>query len=170
MYDRLRTQIRSPVWKKGCGESVTQRLCSWTSVRCCEPPMKSKRRSHCMHSARAGREKRGSAGHVRRDTPIGQIVFIGNFRRRLARELLVFILTSIFTRTGGFTMIHPTCENQTSTLPAKRKRNTTTASLNQSDHCQERPRLKCLHGRRHLLSAGQGAGAVPNWEASQSGP
>ena len=32
---------------------VTHRLCPWTSVRCCEPPMKSKRRSHCMHSATA---------------------------------------------------------------------------------------------------------------------
>ena len=35
-------------------------------------------------------KKGGSAGHVRRDTPIGQIAFIGNFRRRLARELLVY--------------------------------------------------------------------------------
>ena len=46
----------------------------------------------CLHDAIvAGREERGSAGHVRRDTPItiGQIVFIGNFRRRLARVLLV---------------------------------------------------------------------------------
>ena len=44
----------------------------------------------CLHDAIvADREKRPSAGHVRRDTPIGQIVFIGNFRRRLAQELLV---------------------------------------------------------------------------------
>ena len=46
--------------QKGGGESAMHRLWSWTSVRCCEPPMKSKRRSernscqcHCMHSARA---------------------------------------------------------------------------------------------------------------------
>ena len=34
----------------------------------------------------------GHEGHVERknrDTPIGQFVLIGNFRRRLARELLV---------------------------------------------------------------------------------
>ena len=44
----------------------------------------------CLHDAIvAGRKKRGSAGHARRDTPIGQILFIGNFGRRLARELLV---------------------------------------------------------------------------------
>ena len=46
----------------------------------------------CLHDAIvAGRETRGSAGHARRDAPIGQIVFIGNFRRRLARELPVDI-------------------------------------------------------------------------------
>ena len=35
-------------------------------------------------------------------------------------------------------MIHPTCENQKSTLSAK-NRSTTTASLNQSDDCQAHP-------------------------------
>ena len=34
---------------------------------------------------------------MRRDAPIGQMVFIGNFRRRLARELLV----SLFIFAGG---------------------------------------------------------------------
>ena len=80
--------------EKGCGESMTHRLCSWTSVRCCEPPMKSKRRSErnscqchcaaqcqseyavvgCLHDAIvARRKKRGSAGHVRRDTPDAEL-------------------------------------------------------------------------------------------------
>ena len=70
-------------------------LCNYihSDVRWCDPH--AQRQSDyavvgCLHDAIvAGREKRGSAGHVRRDTPIGQIVFIGNFRRRLARELLV---------------------------------------------------------------------------------
>ena len=100
--------------EKGCGESMTHRLCSWTSVRCCEPPMKSKRRSernscqcHCVHSARASTPlwaacmtpslragKKGGPqgmceGTLRTQSYMGQIVLVGNFRRRLARELLV---------------------------------------------------------------------------------
>ena len=47
----------------------------------------------CEFGHRCGPEKRESAGHIRRDTPIGQIVLIGNFRRRLARELLVIYVT-----------------------------------------------------------------------------
>ena len=51
--DSYRAGLFALCGKKGCGESVTHRLRSWASVRCCEAPTKSKRRSHCMHSARA---------------------------------------------------------------------------------------------------------------------
>ena len=69
--------------------------CIHSDVRWCDPHTQCQSDYAvvgCLHDAIvAGREERGSAGHVRRDTPItiGQIVFIGNFRRRLARVLLV---------------------------------------------------------------------------------
>ena len=112
--------------KKGCGESVTHRLCSWTSVRCCEPPMKSSRRSkrnscqcHCMRSAKAstplwaacmtpslragknGALRACAKGHSGRRA-IGQTVLIGIFRRRLARELLEISFESEMAKARQF--------------------------------------------------------------------